>query len=432
MQLPVTTTATGADKGRRGGRGARPGGVRRDVVAALAVTTTISYGVLFYAFSAILDPMRLKLRISATAATGALALASLTSAVLSVPVGRWLDIRGGRGLMTVGSILATAGMLAWSQAGSAIELYAAFVVIGVASAMVLYPPAFAIIVAVTAPQRRATALLGVTLVAGFASSIFIPTTGQLIQAFGWRHALAILAGLLGLATIPLHALALRHTRPQRSTPAAPQAANPTRVLRDGGFWLLATAFVLHSAALAVIGVHLVTYLTRLGHSPTTAASLTGLLGLLSVTGRVVMTVLRRWLPIVGITAVIVSAQGVAVAILPAAGHSVLGTAGCLIVFGLGFGIASLAKPAILLDRYGDHGYATIAGILGTPTTIAAALAPLGAAALAAEAGYTTLILVAGAACLLAGLAFVAVITSDRPRRDRHRPGPSDGPSLLWC
>lgn len=409
MQLPVTTTAIGSDSSRRGGRGARPGGVRRDVVAALAVTTTISYGVLFYAFSAILEPMRLELRISATTATGALALASLTSAVLSVPVGRWLDARGGRGLMTVGSMLATAGMLAWSQAGSAVELYAAFVVIGVASAMVLYPPAFAVIVAVTAPQRRATALFSVTLVAGFASSIFIPATGQLIHALGWRHTLALLAGVLALVTIPLHAIALRRTRPQLGIDRVGQPADPKRVLRDAGFWLLAIAFVLHSAALAVIGVHLVTYLTRLGHPPTTAASLAGLLGLLSVTGRVVMTLLRRWLPVAAITAVIVSAQGMALALLPAAGHSVVGAASCLIVFGLGFGIASLAKPAILLDRYGDHGYATIAGILGTPITIAAALAPLGAAALAAAAGYTTLILAAGTACVAAALALVATI-----------------------
>jgi MFS family permease len=310
--------------------------------------------------------------------------------------------------MTAGSILAAASVLAWSQVHTTAHLYAVFVAIGIASAMVLYPPAFAVIVAATAPHRRTTALLGITLVAGFASSIFIPLTGQLIHAHGWRPTLVVLACVVAATTIPLHAFALRRTRPT-TTPQPPHQHRPApgRVLHDPGFWLLATAFVLHSAALAVIGVHLVTYLTRLGHQPTTAATLTGLLGLLSVTGRVTVTILRRWLPMTAITAVIITLQGIALGLLPAAGRSVTGAAACLIAFGLGFGVASIAKPAILLDRYGDHGYATIAGILGTPTSIAAATAPLAAAALATALGYTPLILTAAAACILAGTALTA-------------------------
>lgn len=400
----ATTTGENPPTGR--------GGIHRQVVAALAITTTVSYGVLYYAFSALLEPMHTELQISTTAATGALTLASLTSAALAVPVGRWLDARGGHGLMTAGSMVAAVAVLAWSQVHSPTQLYAVFVAIGVAAAMVLYPPAFAVIVAVTAPERRTTALLGVTLVAGFASSIFIPLTGQLIHAYGWRDALQILAAILAAATVPLHAFALRRTRATgvaatvRHRPAGHAAR---RVLHDTGFWLLATAFVLHSAALAVIGVHLVTYLTRLGHSPTTAATLTGLLGLLSVTGRVITTILRRWLPIASITAVIVTLQGVALAVLPSAGRTVTGAAVCLVAFGLGFGVASIAKPAILLDRYGDHGYATIAGILGTPTTIAAATAPLAAAALATTLGYTTLVLAAAGGCILGGLALAVTM-----------------------
>jgi MFS family permease len=105
-----------------------------------------------------------------------------------------------------------------------------------------------------------------------------------------------------------------------------------------------------------------------------------------------------------ITAVIITLQGIALALLPGAGRSVPGAAACLIAFGLGFGVTSIAKPAILLDRYGDHGYATIAGILGTPTTLAAATAPLAAASLATALGYTPLILTAAGTCALAGLA----------------------------
>ncbi|WP_327634572.1 MFS transporter [Kribbella sp. NBC_00482] len=399
MSAPATTTGL-ANAGR--------GGMRRDVIAALAITTTVSYGVLYYAFSALLEPMRQDLRISPTTATGALTLASLVSAVLAVPIGRRLDNRGGHGVMSVGSVIAAGAVLAWSQAQNTTQLYAAFVAIGIASAMVLYPPAFAVVVAVTAPQRRTAALLAITLVAGFASSIFIPLTGQLVHALGWRHALLVLAAVLALATIPLHVLALRGTRPNTRRSTHEPHTSPARVLRDSGFWLLAVVFVLHSAALAIIGVHLVTYLTKLGHSPTTAATLAGLLGLLSVTGRITVSVLRRWLPMTSISAAVILLQGIALAVLPAAGESTTGAAGCLIAFGLGFGVASIAKPAIILDRYGDQGYATIAGLLGTPTTLASATAPLAAAALATALGYTPLILSAAVACTLAGLALAAI------------------------
>jgi predicted MFS family arabinose efflux permease len=371
------------------------------VVVALAITTTVGYGVLYYAFSALLAPMSHDLRLSGTTATGALTVSVLVSALMAVPVGRWLDRHGGRGLMTVGSVVAAVAVLAWSQVESAVQLYLVFTLIGVASAMVLYQPAFAVIVAITEPRRRSSALLSVTLVAGFANSIFVPLTGQLIHSLGWHHALLVLAAVV-TATVPLHGLALRGVGPAVASTA--RRSSPARVLRDKGFWLIATAFVLHNAALAVIAVHLVVYLTKLGHAPTVAAGLTGLLGVLSVTGRIVTTVAKRWLPITMITAAVMVLQGVAIGALPFIGRTVAGAAISLVLFGLGFGVASVATPAILLERYGADGYATISGILATPATIGRATAPLGAAALVTSIGYQSLILTAATTCLVSAAA----------------------------
>jgi len=154
----------------------------------------------------------------------------------------------------------------------------------------------------------------------------------------------------------------------------------------------------------VIAVHLVLYLVSLGHPPARAASLAGLLGLMSVTGRLVASVSARWLPMATITALILLVQGVAVALLPAVGDHVGGAIGCLVLFGLGFGVSSIATPAILLDRYGASGFGTIAGMLGTPTTIAKAVGPLVGAGLAGAFGYRPLILAVAAGCALAGAA----------------------------
>ncbi|MEI8406472.1 MULTISPECIES: MFS transporter [unclassified Kribbella] len=395
-------------------------GARR-LVGALAVTQTVGYGVLYYAFSVILGPMSGDLRISTATAAGALTVAVLVTGLLSIPVGRWLDARGGHALMTTGSVLGVVAVLSWSQVQTVLQLYAAFVLIGVASAMVLYEPAFAVVVAVTDPARRAKALLGITLVAGFASSIFIPLTGQLVARLDWRPALVVLAVMLATITVPLHGLALRRTAPAAGDRAEHhRRRSPGWVLRDPGFWLLAAIFVLHGASLAVIAVHLVLYLTSLGHSAALAATLAGLLGLLSVTGRVVTTVSTRWLPMATIGAIIIVGQGVALSLLPVAGRDVTGAIACLVVFGLGFGVGSIAKPAILLDRYGAAGYGTIAGTLAAPAVVAKALAPFGGALMAAAWGYRPLVLLVAAGCVMAGvlLLLVSRLPTGRPAARR--------------
>lgn len=384
-------------------------GLRR-LVAAFAVTQTVGYGVLGYAFSALLGPMSHELGISTTTAVGATTTSMLVTGLMSIPVGRWLDARGGRGLMSSGSLLGSLAVLGWSQVQNSVQLYGVFVAIGIASAMVLYPPAFAVVVAVAEPARRANAILTITIAGGFASSIFIPLTGQLTHAFGWRTALVVLAGILAATTIPLHLFAVRRTRPRHETGA--KRGGSRRVLRDAGFWLLAGAFVLHSAALAVISIHLVLYLISLGHPPARAATLAGILGLLSVTGRLVASMAARWLPMATITALILLVQGGAIALLPLVGRQVVGAIVCLVLFGLGFGVSSIATPAILLDRYGADGYGTISGMLATPVTIAKAVGPLGGAALANAVGYRPLILTVAAACVTAAAALA--LTLRRP------------------
>ncbi|WBQ03536.1 MFS transporter [Kribbella sp. CA-293567] len=376
------------------------------VVGALAVTQTVGYGVLYYVFGVFLGPMSSDLRISTATSAGALTFAILVSCVMSVPVGRWLDRRGAQLLMTTGSLLGSVAVLGWSQVQNVVQLYAVFGLIGVASAMVLYGPAIAVLVAVLEPKRRATALLVVTMVAGLASTIFIPLAGQLIRAHGWRHALLILGLLHNLVTVPLHGLALRHTRPApaRSGDDRVQRGRAIRAaFRDGGFWLITVGFVLHSGAIAIVSVHLVLFLVDLGYQPAVAAGLTGLLGVYSVTGRIVTSVLQRWLDMSTIAARTFLIQCFAIGVLPLLGRHPLGAAVCILLFGLGFGVSTLATPAILLERYGAAGYGTISGALATPVLAARAIGPLGAALLAGTAGYRFTMIPVALACVVAGL-----------------------------
>src|SRR2546430_10807164 len=94
----------------------------RRIVAALAVTQTVGYGVLYYAFAVLLQPMAMTLHAATATVTGALTASVLAGAVLAVPVGRWLDRHGGRALVSTGSTAATVLVVAPSQVPSVSHL----------------------------------------------------------------------------------------------------------------------------------------------------------------------------------------------------------------------------------------------------------------------------------------------------------------------
>ncbi|WP_239129849.1 MFS transporter [Planobispora takensis] len=392
---------SGSSRGRYGTR----------LIAALAITQTAGYGVLYYAFAVLLVPMSRDLHAGTGQIAGALTASVLSTALAAPWVGRLLDARGGRAPMTAGSVLGAAAVLAWSQVTTLIQLYAALLLVGLASALVLYEAAFTVVIAVCSPARRAKALLAITIVAGFASSVFFPLTGLLVAAFDWRTTLLILAAAYAALAIPLHALILPgrdHARERADPSAAPRRSEPVRTaIRGRAFWLLAGAFLAQTGAVAVMAVLLVAYLIALGHAPVFAAGAAGLLGVLSVTGRLISTALSARLPIALVTAAIFALQGAAALTLPIVGRSPAGAIGAVTLFGLGFGVATIARPALLAERYGAGAYGSISGALALPVMAAKAGAPLLAAVLLPVAGYGWVMGAVALACVIAASALVA-------------------------
>jgi MFS family permease len=242
------TTATASQAGpRTRARLVRRHGVREwPLVAVLAITETVSWGVLYYALPVLLVPMQEELGWSTAELAGGLSLALVVSALAGIPVGRWLDQRPPRSLMLAGSVLGAGLVAAWSQVESLLAFYLVWAGIGVAMAMVLYQAAFTVLSKWFATRRR-DALTALTLVAATASLIFSPLTNQLAEQLGWRHAVLALALVLGLVTVPLHAV-LPHRSPPPTTPehASGRHFGGRAALRSADFWLLTGAFFLPS------------------------------------------------------------------------------------------------------------------------------------------------------------------------------------------
>lgn len=268
------------------------------------------------------------------------------------------------------------------------------------------------------------------MVAGFSSTIFLPLTGWLVATHDWRTTLLVLAAVQA-ATVPLHVLTVR--RPPRipnSPTASPHQADGTRAgtfavraaLADRAFWLLAAGFTAHTAAISALTVHLVAALVSFGHPPAFAAGIAGLLGVLSVAGRLVTTGLQRRYPTTIVTATVFAVQAAAALALPVIGASTGGAIGAVIGFGIGFGVATIAKPVILAERYDTRRYATLAGVLVVPMTLAKAAGPLAAAALHATTDSYTPVLAAVATCCAIAAAAIATVIS-HPAANRQATGP---------
>jgi len=360
------------------------------VVGTLATTETISWGILYYAFAAFLVPMQRDLGWSTAALTGAYSLALLVSGLAALPVGRWVDRHGPRLLMTLGSIGGAVLLFVWSHVESQPVFYLLWLAMGIVMAATLYEPAFTV-VATWFRRLRGRALLLLTFVAGFASTIFLPLATALIERFGWRQALLILAVLLAVTTIPAHALILsrrpedlgllpdgdRHPEEAHDVLPTIEGVTLRRALHEHAFWWLTVAFFLGMLSTVAVGVHLIPFLLADGYNPGFAAAATGLIGATQVAARVVVTLVGNRCPSVPLAAAVFALQGAAVLILLAWRQS-SGVLLAVLLLGAGRGAVTLMRASLVAERYGRVHYGAIGGALALFVSGAAALAPVGA------------------------------------------------------
>ena len=357
------------------------------LVGTLGVTETISWGILNYAFTVYLAPMAAELGWSRGAMTGAFSVSLLLAGLAAIPAGRWLDRHGPRLLMTIGSLAGSALVLAWSSVSSIEQLYLVWAAIGLTMSATLYDPAFAT-VSSWFERERVRALTAITLMAGFASTIFIPLAGWLVQVQGWRQSLVTLAIILAVGTILPHALLLRRRpediglHPDGAPLGHQQAVQPAgmpvgEALRHASFRWLVAAFWLSTLATIAVGVHLLPYLEDRGYDVTFAASLTGLVGAMQVVARLFIAPFGNRANPRLLAASMFALQPLSLLVLLLV-RSTPGIFLFVVLFGAQRGLNTIARPALLADLYGRAQFASIAGVLQFLIALAQAAAPVGA------------------------------------------------------
>jgi MFS family permease len=391
----------------------------------LALGQIEAWGILYYAFTVVVGPMQAATGWSKPFLNAGVSIGLLVWGLLALPVGAWIQRRGGRGIMAAASALGGLALGLMGMAADRFTYVAAWVLLGAAMAGLLYDSAFAVVTrAFGAEYRRGITLI--TLVGGLASTVFIPLAQTMVDSLGWREALFALGGFQVALGVPLHWCGIpRWDRQPGAVVPAPASARWsdwwTEFLRDTSdrrFVGLALWFTAHAAAFTGLIFQLVSLLQAMGVANQTILQVFAVFGPLQVLGRFLLSfhgggfsTLRvgRWAMGALITGLLI------LLLLPPKLGWLIGFAA---LFGLGNGVTTILRGTAIAEIFGRDRYAELNGALSAPGVVAKAAAPLALAGLWTATGdpksvFGALLGVLGIGC--AGLALTSVAQRRRPQ-----------------
>lgn len=343
------------------------------MVAALGTSQTLSWASSYYLAAVLADPISAGIGLPRTWVFGAFTLALLISAFAGPFVGRAIDRYGGRGVLVLSNFVIAAGQIALAAATGPVSLLFAWALLGAGMSLGLYDAAFATLTRLYGHEARGP-ITGITLIAGFASTVGWPLSAYLDHVLGWREACLIWAALNLLIALPLNRFLLplppmAAPRPAHAEPEAPVGWKPRREM-----FLLAFVFGAGWFVTGAMAAHLPGLLERAGATPFEAIAAAALVGPAQVAARAAeYVILRRVHPLV-------SAR-IAASLHPigAAALALFGPPAAMVfaaMYGAGNGLLTIARGTVPLALFGPQGYGARTGLLGAPARATQAFAPM--------------------------------------------------------
>lgn len=393
----------------------------------LGATQIVGYGTLYYSYSMLAPAVADELAWSQQWVFAILSVALLASALLAPLAGHWADKFGAGRLMVPGSAAAAAALLLCALAPGRLGFAVGVLAMELASCFVLYSTAFVALVQFGGrnAQRSITHL---TLIAGFASTLFWPLTAMLHEHLSWREVLAVFAALNLFVCLPIHAWLAQYSGPARNNVDTDKAATD----KDSGdvtahrfgswspiFILMLGGFAIEGFLLSAVLVQMVPLLTAVGIGASSVFIGT-LFGPSQVASRLInmvfgMGLRQSWLAL-GATGSL--AAGLAVLLLTA--PSLPGAVAFAILFGLGSGLMSIVGGTLPLELFGRDGYGRRVGWITAARQFSAAFAPFGFALMAAGLGVLSALWVNVTVGVLGIAAFAAIaVLQARTHRLAH-------------
>lgn len=345
---------------------------------ALGVTQIIGYGTLYYAF-ALMVPAIAREFDAGEATLYAIFSAGLLAGGLAAPkLGHWMDRFGAPRLMAAGSALAALLVAGLALAPNLWSFGALIVAIEIVSVAVLYDAAFATL-AYHGKANARRAITHLTLIAGFASTLFWPLTGWLVEAVGWRQSYLIFAGLHLLVALPLHVWIMRRASTSDAGSDADSRAPGFGTPLTGSdarfaFWAVAVSFALSGLLTAALTIHLVATLQSLGLAGMSYV-VAMLMGPAQVAIRLTDALFWRSLHPVSVALVAVAALPLAILSLLLPLPMLMVGMLFAVLLGVNGGLSSIVRGTVPLALFGAAGYGARLGQLAAIRTVLSAGAP---------------------------------------------------------
>ena len=359
------------------------------IILALGTTQTLAWASSYYLPAILADPIAGDLGVSSNWIFAAFSASLLISAVLGPRVGREIDLVGGRSVLSLSNLTLAAGLVLLGFTYSIPVLVAAWILLGIGMAAGLYDAAFAALGRIYGDQAR-RAITGITLLAGFASTVGWPLTAWGLETIGWRNTCFAWAAAHILIGLPLNLLMLP---PIAGAKAAAETAVKPHIPIDRTMVLLAFAFAAAWSVTGAMAAHLPRILEAAGATSVQAVAAGALIGPAQVLARIVeASFLSRYHPLVS-TRLACLTHPIGAAILALAGG---GAASVFAIFhGTGNGILTIARGTLPLAIFGPENYGYRLGIIGAPARMAQAIAPLAFGLLIDRMGIHILIVSSG-------------------------------------
>ena len=347
---------------------------RFGTVAALGAAQTLAWASSYYLPAMLATPMARDLGVAAPTVFAAFSLALVVSALLGPYAGRTIDRFGGRPVLMGTNLVFALGLAGLGLAQGPIGLFAAWVVIGIGMGSGLYEAAFSALVRLYGRDSR-NVITGITLFAGFASTVGWPLSTLLETQVGWRGACFAWALLHIVVGMPLNALLpkAKALPPHIGLAQVTTAEDPVPGHQRRSAIILAFVFAATWFVSTAMAAHLPRLLQAGGATLATAVAIGALVGPAQVGGRLLeFGVLRRVHPLL---------SSRLAALMPPVGAALLALLGApaavafALLHGAGNGILTIAKGTLPLVLFGPQGYGLRQGLLMVPARIAQALAP---------------------------------------------------------
>jgi predicted MFS family arabinose efflux permease len=340
------------------------------VILALGTTQTLAWASSVYLPAILADPIAHDLGVSANWIFGAYSAALAVAAVLGPRIGRQIDRVGGRPVLSLSNLTLAAGLVLLGFAHSISFLMVAWLVLGVGMGYGLYDAAFGALGRIYGEAARGP-ITGITLIAGFASTVGWPLTALGVASIGWRDTCFAWAAAHILIGLPLNLLMLPAVTGAK---AATENALKPHVPLDRTMILLAFIFATAWTVTGAMAAQLPRILEAAGATTVQAISAGALVGPAQVAARIMeASVLKRYHPLVSTKlACLMHPIGAAiVAIFGGAAASAFA-----IFHGAGNGVITISRGTLPLAIFGPENYGYRLGIIGAGARMTQAAAPL--------------------------------------------------------